>query len=219
MESQMQVMDPEEKELREEIKANGLIAVVDAESYQAAGERWKALIALEKRIKEKFDPSVDAANEAANKARALRALFLDPVTEAKKAQPVEMKRWQQEEERKRLALEREAQERARKQAEDDALATAAALEKEGFKETAETILNNPPQAPVVIQPKTVPKGFGGAIRTTWKVQVVDLSALVKAVSSGAVPMGAIQANETFLGQMARSLKAEMKYAGVRVWQE
>lgn len=209
----------EREALAVEVRETGLIEVVDAATYQAAGERWKALVALEKKIEAKFARSVETTKAAYDEARALRDEFLTPVTAAKKAQPERMKVWAREEERKRVELERKAQAEAKKKADDEALAAAAALEKDGFKEAAAEIINTPPPAPVVVQPRTVPKGMGAAIRTTWKARVVDVKALVAAVASGAVPMAAIIPNEVFLGQQARALKAECKYPGVQVFEE
>lgn len=213
------VLTPEAQALEAQVQSLGLIRVIDPATYEAAGERWKALVGMEKKVHEHFDPTCDAAHRTWKAAVALRDKFLAPLAANKVEQTRLMKTWAQEEERKRVELERQAQAAAKKKADDEALAAAAALEKEGFKDAAEEIIQAPPPAPVVIQPRVVPKGMGGAIRTTWKAQAVDLKALVAGVAAGTVPMAAILPNDVFLGQQARALKAECKYPGVRVWEE
>ena len=74
-------------------------------------------------------------------------------------------------------------------------------------------------APVVVQKQT-PKVAGGPVfRTIWKHQVTDLMALVKAVAAGQAPLTAIQANDVFLGQQARSLKDALRIPGVKTYSE
>lgn len=217
--TESQNLDPDKQALEAEVRALGLIKVVDRYSYFQAGERWKALVALEKKIHELFDPGCDAAHKAWKAAVALRDKFLDPVVVNKKSQAQGMKSWEFDEELKRVAEERRLQEEARKRAEEEILRHAAALEKEGFKQEAEMVIEEPVVVPQVVAHRVVPKGYGAATQKRWKAQVVDLKALIHAVAEGKVPAAAIVANDVFLGQQARSLRAEMVYPGVRVWEE
>jgi hypothetical protein len=211
--------DPKAQELQAQVAQLVPIPVVDADSYGAAGIRWKAIVAMEKEVNAFWDPLVDQAHKTHKALTAKRAEFLDPLGKAKTEQTRLMKAWAQEEERKRLELERLAQERARKEAEDKALAEAAELEKAGFKEAAEQTLAAPPPPPQIVQPKAVPKGFGSAIKTTWKAQVTDMKAFVEAVAAGRIPMGAVLPNQVLLNDQARMLKKELTWPGVRVWEE
>jgi hypothetical protein len=214
-----EINDPTTLELHKEVRSLGLIPVVDAASYQVAGERWKALTRMEKKVGEHFDPPVEAAHGAWKSAVALRRKFLDPLAANKAEQVKLMKAWEAAEELKRINAERKAQEEAQRKAEEDALEAAAQLERDGFKEAAREVLDTPVEMPMVVAPRVVPKGYGAATRKTWKVAVMDMRALVKAVMDGTVPMIALMPNDVFLGQQARSLKNEMKYPGVRVWED
>lgn len=215
-------LTPEQLALKTEVIALGTIQVVDAETYEAAGRRCKELVAMEKRIGVLFDPPVKRNMEALDASRALRAIFLDPVLAAKKAQPVSMKTWEREEERKRQEAERVAQEAAKKQAEEDALALAESLEKQGTPEAkaeATSIIETPVAVPQVIIPTSKPSGFGSFTRENWKAEVTDIKALARAVLVGQVPELALMGNSVFIGQQVRSMKGMMKWPGVRTWPE
>lgn len=211
-----------EKTLQEEVQSMTVVKVEDAQTFERAGDRCKAIVALEKKVHEYWDPVVDAAHKTWKALVAKRSEFLDPLAENKKAQSASMKSWEWEQERKRQEEERRAQEAARKQAEDAALAAAAAMEKEGTPEAkaaAEAIIQAPVAVPQVVVPKAVPAGHGTFTRKAWKAQVTDIKALARAVLAGQVPEQALQGNEVFLGQQARSLKEAMRWPGVKVWAE
>jgi|ERR1051325_2140862 hypothetical protein len=205
--------------LQQEIGAVALIKVVDAATYAQAGDRCKAIVALEKKVGEYWDPLVTGAHKTWKALVAKRSQFLAPLAEAKKAQSSHMKVWDQEQESQRQEAERMAQESARKKAEDEALAEAAALEKQGNKAEAEKIIVAPLDVPQVVVQKTTPTGYGSFTRTSWKAEVSDIKALARAVLSGQVPEQALMGNIIFLGQQARSLKEAMKWPGVKTWAE
>jgi hypothetical protein len=218
------VVEPEddEKSLQQEVKSLSIIKVVDTDTDREAGERCKAIVAMEKRVGAYWDPLCDAAHKSWKGLVAKRSEFLDPLAESKKSQVLSMKTWEREEERKRQVAERIAQEAARKQAEDDALAVAEALEKQGTPEAkaeAAAIIEAPVAVPQVIIPTSKPAGFGSFTRENWKAEVTDIKALARAVLAGQVPDLAILGNLVFLGQQARALKGAMKYPGVRTWAE
>lgn len=217
----MEKLTPEQLALKTEVVALGTVQVVDAGTYEAAGRRCKELVAMEKRIGVLFDPSVKLANEAADAARALRAVFLDPILAAKKAQPPLMKAWEREEERKRQEVERVAQEAARKQAEDDALADAAALERVGTPEAkaeAAQIIEAPVVVPTVVVRTSVPKGSGTFTKDNWKFEVTDIKALARAVLAGQAPEECLMGNMVFLGKQASAFKKNgILYPGVKSW--
>lgn len=153
-----------------------------------------------------------------------------------------------EEERLRKIAEEEAErqrqeelrilEEERKAEEERLLQAAAEAEKNGDKAQAEELLHTaeersqeaaqtvaeiqaaPVYVPPVVVPKATPKLAGGPVyQTRWKHQVVNLMDLVKAVASGRAPINALQANDVFLGQQARSLKESMNIPGVRAYAE
>lgn len=235
--------DPKAQELQAQVASLAPLPVTSPETYEAAGLNWKAIVAMEKEVNDYWDPLVTAAHKTHKALTAKRAEFLEPLAKAKADQTRLMKTWAQEEERKRQEAERIANERARqeaerlakeaaakakKEAEERALADAVALEEAGFKEEATKVLQEAPAAapipapvPVaqIVQPRTVPKGFGAATKTTWKAQVTDMRALLTAILAGQVPMGAVAANESFLNAQAKLLQKEMAWPGVRAWEE
>jgi hypothetical protein len=208
---------PVEENYKGLIETTNVIEVVDQETYRAAGERCKTIVAYEKEIFEYFEPMRKAADDQKKIILAKRDALLDPLAEKKAAQVAKLKSWDMAQERVRLESERKAQEAARKAAEDEALARAAALEKEATPEAkaeAEAIIQAPVLAPQIILPSSVPKGYGTFTRKTWKASVTDLRALVRGVAEGFVPLQAIAVNEAWLNGQARALRAELKYPGV-----
>ena len=203
------------KEILPELSVAAEIVVRDAESYQMAGETWKSLTALEKKIKAYWEIDVDAAKNLHKSLVAKRDAMLGPVGEQKNSLRVGMKSFEDEQERIRRAEQARLEEVARKAAEEAALAQAVALEQNGHKAAAEAVIAAPVVAPAVYVPKATPTGFGNATRRTWGAEVTDLMALVKAVAAGQVPIQAIEANMVFLNGQSRMLKAALAYPGVK----
>lgn len=203
------------KEILPELSVAAEIVVRDAESYQMAGETWKSLTALEKKIKAYWEEDVSAALKLHRSLVAKRDAMLIPVGEQKNTLRLGMKSYEDEQERIRRAEQARLEEEARKAAEEAALAQAVALEQNGHKSAAEAVIATPVVAPAVYVPKTTPAGFGNATRRTWGAEVTDIMALVKAVAAGTVPIQAIEANSVFLNQQARALKSALQYPGVK----
>lgn len=203
------------KEILPELSVAAEIVVRDAESYQMAGETWKSLTALEKKIKAYWEDDVSSALKLHRSLVAKRDAMLVPVGERKNALRLDMKAFEDEQERVRRVAQAKAEEEARKAAEEAALAQAVALEANGHKAAAEAVIAAPVVVPSVFVPKTTPNGFGNATRRTWGAEVTDLMALVKAVAAGTVPIQAIEPNMVFLNGQSRMLKAALAYPGVR----
>lgn len=203
------------QEIIPELAIAGEIVVKDAMTYQMAGETWKSLTALEKKIKAYWEDDVTTALKLHRSLVAKRDAMLIPVGEQKNSLRIGMKTFEDEQERIRRAEQARLEEEARKAAEEAALAQAVALEMNGHKAAAEAVIAVPVVAPAVYVPKTTPTGFGNATRRVWGAEVTDLMALVKAVAGGQVPIQAIEANSVFLNQQARALKSALSYPGVR----
>ena len=77
--------------------------------------------------------------------------------------------------------------------------------------------------PVVVaqeaERKDVPTVAGVAAPLRWLHEVVDLPALVKAVTAGEVPAEAVRADDAFLARMATEQRDLLRWPGVRVWSE
>lgn len=202
------------KELAPILKRASEIKVADPITYQLAGEEVKAMTALEKRVVAYWADDKKRADELHKSITKKEKDMLTPIRDRKASLTTDMKRWADQEEQKRLALEREAKELARKAAEDEALAIAAQLEKDGDKEQASAVISAPVAvAPVIIQ-KTTPTGFGSFTKKVWYAEVTDLMAMVKAVASGTAPLQAIQANESFLNNQAKQFTTGLRIPGV-----
>lgn len=203
-----------EEKLRERITNLQIIKVVDAETHRLAGERWKEIIAAEKEWDKYWEEDVENAHKTWKGLVAKRDALKVSLAAKKLEQTNSAKAWKMEEDRKTAELQRKAQEEARKQAQDEAMAKAAALEKEGRVEEAAAVIGSPIQTPAVVVQSSVPKGFGGMTRTTWSAKVTDMMALVKAVAEGKAPIQCIEANMVFLNAQARAMHEALAYPGV-----
>ena len=205
-----------EQALRAKAEALGIVHVVDAETFEAADENLKFMRGIKKDWIEYWKDIKDNTYKAWKGVVAKEKNIVDVVEERERAQKDDAKVWFDAWERERLEAERLAQEAARRQAEDEALARAVALEAQGEKQEAEAILAAPIPVPQVILPRSVPAGHGGMTQKYYSAVVVDIKALAKAVLEGKVPVQAIQGNDVFLNAQARQFKETMSYPGVRV---
>lgn len=210
-----QKADVMDREIVPTLATANAIQVVDAASYTLAGQAWKDLTALEKKVKAYWEEDVANALGVHRALVAKRDAMLKPLAERKRTLTLLMGAWDdQQKEIQRLA-QAKAEAEARRIADEATALVAAELEKGGDKAGAAQVLADPVRpAPVVVARET-PGGFGNAIRKHWKAEVVDLLALVKGVASGAVPSTAIEANMVFLNNQARAMKELMNYPGVK----
>jgi hypothetical protein len=193
-------------------------AIKDQGTYEGAARYLQTIKAARKRVAEILDPFVQAAHGAWKKAVAERSKYDSPLDEAENIVKPAMSKWWSAEQDRIESERRRLEAEAKKREEDRMLAEAEAAAAAGDHASAESILEQPVNVSPPVIPAT-PKVSGISMREEWKCEVSNLVELVKAVAAGKVPMGAIQANIVFLGQQARSLKGEMKYAGVRVWSQ
>ena len=216
--------------------------VTDPESFALAGEFLKGVAAYIRRVSEVFDPVVEAAHNAHKVAVRQRDALLGPAKSAKLVLGQRMGAWEREQERirreaeararqERERLEREAREcaeaeqrRLREQEETRRIEAAAALEARGDAEGAERLLAAPVPVPIVAPAPVFlptpagaapPKVQGLAFTSSWKAEVVDLAALVRAVAAGEQPLTMLQPNQVALNQVARALKGALAIPGVK----
>jgi len=199
--------------------------VTDQASADYAGVGVKTATLIEKTAEEAFGDIIAEAHKMHKGLTSRLAAFISgpsakidsPIVALKKRLKQQIFAYQAEQERK----QREAAEKIRlemqRQADEERLAAAVQAEKAGEKELAQSIIEQPaPYIPEVIQAKPAPvAGVSG--RTIWKAQVDDLMKLVQAVAAGKVPLCAIQANDKFLGEQARSLTTAFNMPGVRAY--
>lgn len=121
--------------------------------------------------------------------------------------------WNNALEAKRLAIQAEAQERARKEREKLEKRAAYAAEK-GKKEKAEVLQI---QAAAVLTPviaPLAPKLKGLTIQKRWYAEVLDEDAVIQGVADGKIPKMGIIINKPFFDSQAVADREEMNYPGV-----
>jgi hypothetical protein len=192
--------------------------IQDQGTYEIAALYLQSIKAARKRVAEILDPFVTATHAAWKKAVAERNKYDDPLNKAEDIVKPAMARWWTEEQERQAAERRRLESEARKREEERLLAEAEQHAQNGDHAAADAVLEEPVNVAPPIIPAT-PQTKGISMREEWKCEVSNLMELVKAIAAGKVPLGAIKANDVFLGQQARSLKAEMKYPGVRVWSQ
>jgi colicin import membrane protein len=193
----------------------GALAVTDAATFETAGGLLRDIKTLRKEIAESCDPVVKAAHEAHKKAVKQKKDLEAPLLKAEKIIKDRMGEYAEAEERRRREEEARLAAEARAQEEEARLREAEQLEKAGEHEAAEEVISAPSVAPPPVVPRAVPKTAGVSTRENWSAQVTSLEALVKAVAEGKASIGLVQANETALNGMARSLKGSMQVPGVK----
>lgn len=200
--------------------------------YSAAGDQLKAIKAAQKLLDAKKRKLMDPLKAA---VKAAKELFEGPELELDQAEGLykramltysdEQDRLRREEQARldrEAAAERDKKEVAARKAQQDAeAARAAGNEKkaERLETKAETLTD---QAAAIVAPqvqRAAPRASGIAQAEYWSCVVLDFPALVKAVAEGQVPITALQPNTTVLNQMARSLKKELNWPGVRAVRE
>lgn len=211
------------------------LTITDDASLLRAGEFLTGIKALRKEIGETFDPLITKAHSAHKAAIDAKKKVETPVAEAETIVKRGMALYQEAQERiaaqaaeearkerERLEAEeraREAEERRRleREAEDRRLAEAAAAEAAGDAETAERILELPPE--VVFVPPAAPsfvpppppepvKVAGVSFSEKWEYEVFDERQL---------PREYTMRDDKKIGAVVRAMKGETKIPGVRVF--
>lgn len=222
---------PQEEEVGREVVSIETQAkelkVVDPVSYVAAGELWKSIKGIRKKIADTFDPIIKKAHEVHKEAVARKKEHDAPLDVAERIVKRAMSAYDEEQERIRKAEQERLAEIARKEEEDRQLADAIAAE-EAAKEAgatedeaaqvAEAVMEQPVSVAPVVIPKATPKLQGGPVyREVWAAEVTDIKALCRAVADGKASTECVMANMPTLNRMATALKSTMNVPGVRAY--
>lgn len=210
-------LDAEEIETRaltipEEAKA---ILIRDDESFQKAGRVLLVIKDLRSQINASFDPIITKAYAAHKEAVGQKKKVEAPLIEAEGIIKPRLASYHEEQERKRREEEEKLRQEAIRKAEEEQLRDAVSAEQSGMNDLSESILEGPAYVPIIVVPKTTASVAGVSFRDNWKAEVFDLKALLKAIVDGKVPSNVIEANMIVLNGLARSLKGQMNYPGVR----
>jgi hypothetical protein len=191
------------------------LVISDDAAFASAGELLKSIKALAREIEDTFGPHKKKASELhrgicaeENKAKA-------PLAEAESILKRSMATYHEAQERARRAEQMRLEAEARQREETRRLEEAAAVEAAGDPEEAERILVEKPPLPAYTPPPPVAKVQGVAMREEWSGEVTNLKALVDAIAAGSAPLSLVQINQPVLNGLAKSLKAELAYPGVR----
>jgi hypothetical protein len=195
--------------------------VTNQEEAALAAGVLRDIQARKKCIEAAFEKPVKQANSAHKSLTAWRSESLAPWEQMEKKVKGVISAFQAEETRKaKVEADRLA---AEKKAKADAdLQKAADLEAAGDTKGAGMAMYDAMQAeeqaaaPVTVAPIKV---AGVATRTTWKGEVQDLMALVKAVAEGTAPASFLVADSTAINAFARAMKDAQAIAGVRFYPE
>jgi len=172
--------------------------------------RWRDLEDERKRILKPLDDS---------RARIMELFRLpqDYLTRAERVLKDKIGAWTQERERRRREEQARLDELARKEAEKLEQKAEKARQAGHFEKAA--ALEGAADNVVAAEAPAPPKAYGAYTREVWSAVVEDELALIQAVAAGTVPSRAITVNMAFLNQMARGLKADLNYPGVRAVKE
>lgn len=138
-----------------------------------------------------------------------------PAEEAEKTVKAATVVWEQEQDRIKERLQREAQEKAEAEERERQLQAAVVAEQSGAsEEEVEAIIS----APLAIVAAPVAPTFQRAVgmskpRANWKCVVTDLKKLCAAIGKGQVPLNYVEPNETALNARARADESTMSIPG------
>jgi hypothetical protein len=191
------------------------LEVIDQASYDFANALNKQAYEGKKAFHAWFDPIDEASKKQRQATIAQGKKIDDPFDYVIKVTGSKAAGWMRAEKVKAEEERRKAEEAARREAEEAQLRAAEALQKEGLTAAADAVLDAPVVVPKV-EVAAPEKAEGVSYRDVWGAEVTCLSELVKAVAEGKAPFGALQANDTFLGQWARLTKGTESLPGVKV---
>jgi hypothetical protein len=212
--SAVERLRPERDDLVSRVRA---IEVIDTDSYQLAGGMLKGIKALRKRIAESCDPVIEKAHETHKAACKQKRDHEAPLIEAERLLKERIGAYDEKIDRDRRLEDARLAAEARAVEETARLAEAVALEAAGEHGEAERVLSEPmiQTAPPVAAIEK-PKVAGISSSVVYRAEFTDLPALVRAIASGNAPIALIQPNQSAANQMARALKGEMHFPGIRI---
>ena len=191
------------------------LTVIDDESFQRGGRILLVIKDLRFKINESFDPIITKAYAAHKEAVSQKKKIEAPLVEAEGIIKPRLASYHDEQERKRREVEEKLRQEAIRKAEEEQLADAVSADQSGMKELSDAILDGPAYVPTVVAPKSTVVVPGVSFRDQWKAEVFDLKALLRAVLESKVPLNVIVPDMTVLNGLARNLKGQLNYPGVR----
>lgn len=198
------VAEFEKKEMTAIERVRSWVVATD-EDFKALDAYLVGLKELEKSIIADFKDAKDKAFAAHRAICAQEKAHLDKIEEARRIGKPKLLAYEETKEAIRKAEQERLEAEARKKAEDEALARAAAAEKAGDTETAKAIISEPisvePVKAQVMSPKR-----STTIQTRWGAVIEDVNL---------IPREYLIPDMTALNRVAQATKGAIKIPGVK----
>ena len=191
------------------------MTVVDAPTHGLALMQMKNLKGAEKKVHERLDPLVAAANIAHKGLTKLLADLLRPLKDASAILEGRCQEYERVERERALAETQRLMADARQREEERQILDAISADESGDKATAAAILEEQRALPVIVVAPALAKVSGVSTRTDWRAEVVDKLALIRYVAAHPEWTNLLEANEPALSGLARSQRSALAIPGVR----
>jgi len=200
---------------KEELDVRAIVitaTIRNEKDYRDAAAVSKAITKLRKEVEATFGPIIQKVRDAYEEALAQRRKFAVPLEQHQRTIDGKILGYQREQEEIRRRQEAELAAAKKREAEEQALAEAQELARQGENELAEIVIQQAAEAPapVVALPKTTPKIEGLAKRVIWRFRIVKPEL---------VPREYLCLDEVKIGGVVRALKSATKIPGVEVYSE
>jgi len=192
------------------------LRVVDQPTYEQASEHLIGIKGLRASIEETFGPIIAKAHAAHKEAVAQRKKVEAPLEEAECILKKGISGYLAEQERLRREEERRLREAVELQAAAELEQRIEEAERSGAP-VAEinAMIEQPLVVPAPVAPPRVQRVEGISMRETWRAEVVDKAALIRAAAVRPDLHALLEVNVPALNGMARALKSAMSIPGVR----
>lgn len=209
------LIDVEQRGLEIKSQVSGL-EIVDQTTYDTACDMLKRAKSYVKETESFFKPMKQKAHDAWKEVCSQETSVIAPVKTVIGLIQGKIIHWDAEQARIQREAQRILEEQARQRAEEERLAQAVALEESGAGvEVVEAVLEQPIVAVPVAAPQTFQKSSAAIVRETWKAEITDLHALVKAAAKDKNLMAYLSVNQSALDAMARAAKDTLSIPGVK----
>ena len=189
------------------------LEVKTQEDAQQASDLRGSVKSYEKKVKAHFEPHKERAAAVHKGLCTDEKKHLAPAIQVIALLDQKLLAWKRAEDAKLAELRRQAAAAARKTAEDQAIAMAAALDKPGRQAEAQAVIEAPVQAPVIRIEQA--KVAGLSFRENYEATVLDQAAFVKAAAERSLH-NLLEPNATALRQFANSPKGAIQVDGLLI---
>ena len=194
------------------------VQISDQESYDNAMGFLEGVRSFLRRMDAIFDPIIHKANQTHKEAIAQKKKVVKPAIDAELIVKQRKVRFDQDQERAQLDEQRHREAESKREHEEMLLRAAEHAETQGAaRETVDAILEKPDTTPPPAAPPMHRVDKRVYTRDVWKGEVTDMTALIAAAASGKAPPTLLQANQTAINALAKSLCDTMNIPGLRAY--